>query len=129
MNSTVSGLIIAGGVVVIAYCAYRVMTSRKSQTPPTLPLEKATTVKIGDIVGWFKSQNLNQQTDTPFICTNLSLLNIPEEKIPSGPYVVLGSYNEKTNTLHPVKIIEMETMDPEVAALLEKSDNGLVVLS
>lgn len=102
---------------------------KKQKGTAPLKIEKVDSLSKEDVVAWFKSLNLDPTSHTPFICNNINnlMLKLPTEI--KTPNVLLGVYNEKNNTLSPYRLLELKTMDPSLKEILEKSDNGLVVLS
>ncbi len=103
------------------------LTKRNRQA--TLTTEKADRILMGDVVAWFKSLNLDPDNHTPFICNNLQNFKLKSLKEPTPPYILLGVYNEKNNSLSPYKLIEYNSMDSKLEDILKSSSNGLVVLS
>lgn len=105
--------------------------SKHNRRKVLLKSEKVDSISMGDVVGWFKSLNLDPVKHTPFICNNLKNfdLRMPQELNINSPYILLGVYNEKNNSLTPYKIIEYKSIDADLEALFKKSSNGLVVLS
>lgn len=131
MDNLLSGILVTVAVAAVGYGIFRIIKARQVTSQPIseLPIEKADTIKMDDLVAWFRSLKLSPQESTPFVCNNLNMFSVREDKIPTSPYVILGVYNESKDNLSPIKIVEVNSMDPQVQKLLDQSENGLVVLS
>lgn len=92
-------------------------------------------VKMVDIVGVFKSLNLEKGKDTPFIAKNVQeLFNFtltPEYKLRKESYetLFLGVYNESVEKLSFAKIIYAKQFDEQLSDVLNQAVDGIVVLS
>ncbi len=84
-------------------------------------------LKFQDVVGWFKQQSLDKGKDTPFVAIPAKfkgLLNF-EPKKPEA--LLLGIYNEQSNSITKALIIECDETDGKTKEVLQ--NNELVVLS
>lgn len=127
MGTGTSILISVAAIACVGVGAYYFFKKKKGQAP--LKIEKVDTLSIDDVVGWFKSLNLDATKHTPFVCNNINLLNLKITQQITSPYVLLGVYDENKNSLAPYRLLELKTIDSSLKELLDKSPNGLVVLS
>ncbi len=107
--------------------AYCFLKKQKPQIP--VNIDRVDTLSLEDVVGWFKSLNLDSSKHTPFICNNISLFNLKLTQELTPPYVLLGVYDENKNSLAPYRLLELKSIDSSLKEMLDKSPKGLVVLS
>ena len=96
--------------------------------PKVISIEE---VKIGDIVGYFKSLHLNPQKEVPFVC-DLNKFDasswFPKLSLPQKSIVLLvGVYNEESESISNVQILCSEFIDDKMSEIISNED--LVVLS
>lgn len=117
--------------VVAVACAglgvYYLSNRQKSKVP--LKIDKVDSLSTDDVVAWFRSLNLDPTTHTPFVCNNINLFELKQPQEIVAPYVLLGVYDEAKNSLAPYRLLELKSVDPSLQVILDKSSNGLVVLS
>lgn len=84
---------------------------------------------VSDVVSYFKFLSLNPQTDTPFIIDGSKLSALPVNVTPSSETsLMLGVYHESTDEITNVKLINATSFDAKTQEVLEKSEDGIVVL-
>lgn len=127
MATGTSILISVAAVACVGVGAYYFFKKQKSQTP--LKVDTVDTLSLEDVVGWFKSLNMDPAKHTPFVCNNLSLFNLKFDQQMATPNILLGVYDEKNNSLSPYRFLDVKSIDSSIKSLFDKSQNGLVVLS
>lgn len=128
MGTGTSILISVVAIAFVGVGAYYFFQGRQKRSAP-LNIDKVDTLLMEDVVGWFKSLNLDSTKHTPFVCNNLNLLKLEIAQQITPPYVILGVYDENKKVLAPYRILELKNIDQSIKELLDESTNGLVVLS
>ncbi|MCI5776150.1 MAG: hypothetical protein MR215_00725 [Bacteroidales bacterium] len=87
-----------------------------------------------DCVAWFKNLKLNKEADIPFVLDYTKF----QDKFAGGEFkvpvtkpcaVLLGVYNEKSDEMPNMQIIQCDKFDEKLVETLGAAENGLVVLS
>jgi hypothetical protein len=104
--------------------------STKRQNSPYNTVKHKDILKLSDIVEYFKSLYLDPEEDTPFICKDLSKLNINiTPSNPSDHLLLIGTYKGNTNNILDYVLVSCRQYDKNLEEVLEKAVNGIVVLS
>ena len=123
------------GCIALAGCAGFLYYKKRKQSLQ-FPFETKTldgTLNFPDVIGYFKTKNLKQNEDIPFIAQNdisgafskKSHTPFPEPK-PEYITIVLGVYNEKSNTLAHCQVLYVKGLDDKTKEVL--GNESLVVL-
>lgn len=140
------GAVVGAGAL---YCAYKkgaFKTNKPKKTIEGLSVKVVEgTLSFNDVVGWFKSQNLNKEKDTPFIALfdevkqmllgdkleaksdfsipPLSEIGQHEDK---KARMFLGVYNEDADEIMPSLLIFADAFDEKTSEVF--GDESIVVL-
>lgn len=120
------GIVVVAGVAT-AYFLYK--RNRKRHVKIDLPIDEVHELSLADVVGFFKSLQLNKDKDEPFIATSdkiKELVNVPED-MQGKQLVLLGVYDSKTDTFDPLKLMAVEHLSQEIVNLM--GNDPLVKLS
>lgn len=98
-----------------------------------LPIDFKETVELSDVVAYFKGLlgKIKQGEDVPFMAKASNFtLHYPQLKIEKpDTSLFLATYNEKTEEVENVLILEYKELGETLKSALEKSDSGIVTLS
>ena len=134
-------------VVVLGIGAYYIFKNNVSKTNNDLKLDRKSidgTLSFEDIVSWFKGLNLERGKDIPFICLADKFQDLIKEKFnlnvekTESPFdtlnandkkarLVLGVYNEKSNALSHLTLLESDQLDEKTLQVL--GDESMVLLN
>ena len=126
-------VIIIGCVALVGCAGYLYYRKNKKNL---IPIETKTVdgiLNFSDVLGYFKSKNLIQGKDIPFIAQNdisgafskKTHNPFPEPK-EGYKTIVLGVYNEKADTISHCQVLYVKELDDKTKEVLGKED--LVVL-
>lgn len=123
----------AGIAVAIGYCIWR-LYKRKANIFANIDEDIVDgTLHMEDIVNYFKSQQIAQGQDTPFMadgdCEEFrKMLHAPYPHKKDGYHTIfIGVYNEPLDNVNYMKLIHAQDLDPKIVELL--GGEHLVVLS
>lgn len=98
-----------------------------------LPKDFKETVELSDVVAYFKGLlgKIKQGEDTPFVALTDRLQSVTPSLGINNPdsSLLLATYNEKTEMVENVMILEYKELGETLKRALEKSENGIVTLS
>ncbi len=80
------------------------------------------------VVGYFKDLHLRRERDTPFIMDSEQLKNMIHNAPVEDVGIFAGVYNEDTNTIEQGQMLQADQLDQKTQEILDKGQNGLVVL-
>lgn len=98
-----------------------------------IPKDSKKIVEMNDIVVYFKGLmgKIKQGEDTPFIAKASAIAKItPDLSIENSENVLLlATYNEQSEMVENMLLIEYQTLGETIKKMFEKSENGIVTLS
>jgi hypothetical protein len=83
-----------------------------------------------DIVSYFKQLSLNPKKQTPFMIKGNCMTKFFSDATDmSANSLIVGVYNEDSNTITDLKVIEGTSMDAQLQNILKNANDGIVVLN
>ena len=123
-------LALAAATAGAAYLTKKWLDSQK--TPITdAKVKHKETLTLADIVNYFKSMNLDETRQTPFLCTNLEHFNVKKSVVPDADEKVLfmGVYQDGNDKIANYTLVYSRQYDEALKNVLAKATDGIVVLS
>lgn len=81
-------------------------------------------IKMNDVVAWFRSQNLDENTDLPFI---MRADDIIADDGGNSKSIILGVFRESTDEILKALLIKADVWDQQLAEII--GDEQLIVLN
>lgn len=120
-------------LAVAAGAAYIIKRLHEAQNEPITDAEikHKDTLTLTELVDYFKNLNLDEELDTPFLCTNPEHFNVRKSVNPESDEKVLfiGVYRRDGNKISDYVLVYSHNYDDALKNVLTKSVDGVVTLS
>lgn len=118
--------ILVGGTISFLLHKKRYSSANKAKK---YQIETTELLTLAEIVSYFNSLDLKEDTDIPFLCTSKEFIPFDIPKRDGCFTIIAGCYHKKTNVMTHIKVYFAKHNDESLAGVLKKaSANGLVVL-